>query len=477
MDDIAHYCMIKYFSIFLLILFSTCVHANTVIIGNGSGNLSRVRMVGLKRGDTLGIRPGQYSGGRFERLYGITIINYKGLVTFTGTVEFANLENVQFVGSGKPGLEYGISFSNIKTDAITFMGHTRGSSFRHIEFKDVLAGNGVINPQLSMLVYDGVRSTTKTLLNCRFSHIHLLRCVIFMANFKGPFTNVQDSCEYAHIIVDSPLYPIQITATGLYHADIHHWKINPLATKGANDYGLFMIYGNAKIHDCIRTSSGNWGWFARIFQSCLNQSCDSYIYNNIDLGSISYGFVDYRQDTFSNIGRPHLSGGNVHVINNTLGNYRNQNNYVTPIFIDYGHKGFYAEVRNNLQFNSPTHGITDFSGGDKIIESNNLYFANAQDILEDTNHAYLKEQSPAIDAGYTVPYVATDIDGIKRPQGSAYDVGARESLHKLSKSSETKASKVPGHPWIFVLLVICAFGILISFKLRGPSSSVKSVFL
>ncbi len=39
---------------------------------------------------------------------------------------------------------------------------------------------------------------------------------------------------------------------------------------------------------------------------------------------------------------------------------------------------------------------------------------------------HLKEGSPAIDAGVAVGAVTTDIDGVKRPQGSAFDIGCYE---------------------------------------------------
>jgi hypothetical protein len=38
----------------------------------------------------------------------------------------------------------------------------------------------------------------------------------------------------------------------------------------------------------------------------------------------------------------------------------------------------------------------------------------------------LKPGSPAIDAGIFLPDVKTDIDGVTRPQGLAYDIGCYE---------------------------------------------------
>ncbi|MBS1669156.1 MAG: hypothetical protein JST58_17405, partial [Bacteroidetes bacterium] len=64
---------------FLFFLSSTfsATYANTVIIGTGSGALSKTSMGTLQAGDTLAITAGTYSGGAtFANLHDITIINY-----------------------------------------------------------------------------------------------------------------------------------------------------------------------------------------------------------------------------------------------------------------------------------------------------------------------------------------------------------------------------------------------------------------
>jgi hypothetical protein len=51
----------------------------------------------------------------------------------------------------------------------------------------------------------------------------------------------------------------------------------------------------------------------------------------------------------------------------------------------------------------------------------------AQLFVDPANNNYaLKAGSPAIDAGVTLPQVPTDILGVTRPQGLAYDIGAYE---------------------------------------------------
>lgn len=46
----------------------------------------------------------------------------------------------------------------------------------------------------------------------------------------------------------------------------------------------------------------------------------------------------------------------------------------------------------------------------------------------------LKEGSPAIDAGITIPSVTTDKDGIIRPQSAAYDIGAYEFVAQVTNT-------------------------------------------
>jgi hypothetical protein len=42
------------------------------------------------------------------------------------------------------------------------------------------------------------------------------------------------------------------------------------------------------------------------------------------------------------------------------------------------------------------------------------------------NDYHLLSTSPAIDAGVTLPWIITDLDGSPRPRGAGYDIGAYE---------------------------------------------------
>jgi len=81
---------------------------------------------------------------------------------------------------------------------------------------------------------------------------------------------------------------------------------------------------------------------------------------------------------------------------------------------------------NNL-VSGPMECSTEFSScvevGSRITGSSANVFLNPG--MLDLN---LKTGSAAIDAGYTIGMVNTDFGGTLRPSGSAYDIGAYESV-------------------------------------------------
>ena len=459
------------FLLILLCFLHSAAFARVVVLGTGSGSLTKMDMSGLQPGDTIGIRAGTYGYSRFGNLSHITIINYGGQVIFkTDPVEFSNNDHVSFSGTGKPGLTYGFYFLGQEKNAIVTTGHHEACTWSNIEFRDCTGGNGVINPQDAMLQFDGVQNNTKEYYLCRFLHLHLVHCSSFMGNYKGPLLNVQDSCEYGYIVVDSATGPSQISANSFYRANIHHWQLNGSMDHPDTDLGVFVITGNTQIHHCMRKGY-QWGWFVRLTQLSLDDARDSYIYNNIDVGSIAYGFVDFRVAQSSTGTLPPVAG-NLHVYNNTVGNYKNQNNYVTPVLLNYGTGQYYAEVINNLRFNSrnapaggqaDTINVVDYSAEKRVRNSHNLYFRDPirSAVLKDTLNCFLESGSPAIDGGVTVPFVKNDFDGAARPRGAAYDIGARESSEaRLLPIREN----LPGYSksvfWLFfpaVILMIAAF--------------------
>jgi len=126
------------------------------------------------------------------------------------------------------------------------------------------------------------------------------------------------------------------------------------------------------------------------------------VYNNIVYGHATYG-IDV------SFGSPANTG----IYNNTV--YDNNGG------IRVGSDSSNAKVKNNIVYSSG--GVTN-NGSGTVLANNpttNPNFVNAG-----AGNFQLQAGSPAIDAGVVLTEVTTDYDGVTRPQGSAWDIGAYE---------------------------------------------------
>lgn len=82
-----------------------------------------------------------------------------------------------------------------------------------------------------------------------------------------------------------------------------------------------------------------------------------------------------------------------------------------------------ADIRNNIVYLHTTP-IVNLGPGTTLVANllTNPNFVNATGL-----NFHLATNSPAIDAGVTIPQVTVDFDGVSRPQGRAYDIGAYET--------------------------------------------------
>ncbi len=102
-------------------------------------------------------------------------------------------------------------------------------------------------------------------------------------------------------------------------------------------------------------------------------------------------------------------------------------------------------IANNIFYQPTTAGVWFDGGGDGAIVSNNLTFGGPVSVggsglvlsgnLNNTDPKFvnalgldfhLQAGSPAINAGFTLPNVLNDFEGVLRPQGAAWDIGAYE---------------------------------------------------
>ena len=152
------------------------------------------------------------------------------------------------------------------------------------------------------------------------------------------------------------------------------------------------------------------------------------IYNNGLHPSLGYGLVQawgadnliYNNLIYSNPGGIliYIDSENVGVYNNTI----YSNTVAEGIALQFYQSA--PIIHNNIVFANESS-IVDYGGTGSPVISNN-FTTDPKFINASTNDFHLQSSSPAINAGTTVSTVTTDFDGVSRPQGSAYDIGAYE---------------------------------------------------
>jgi parallel beta-helix repeat protein len=139
----------------------------------------------------------------------------------------------------------------------------------------------------------------------------------------------------------------------------------------------------------------------------LASGSNNIAYNNIICGQVNgYGI----QIAYTN------GGTNNQVYNNTI-----YSNDLAGIYIDPTAPN--SIINNNIIYNNGS-GIVD-GGATGTVLSNNLT-TDPKFVNVSANDFSLQASSPAINAGMTISVVTTDMKGVARPQGAAYDIGAYE---------------------------------------------------
>ena len=95
------------------------------------------------------------------------------------------------------------------------------------------------------------------------------------------------------------------------------------------------------------------------------------------------------------------------------------------IRIGYSGGATNTTIQNNIIYQNTNGDIKDYGTG-TVADHNLLNTTNPLFVDAATSNFHLQAGSPAINTGITVAAVTTDFDGIARPQGSAYDIGAFE---------------------------------------------------
>jgi parallel beta-helix repeat protein len=220
-------------------------------------------------------------------------------------------------------------------------------------------------------------------------------------------------------------------ACEIINNEIHHMKSYGMYTGTSYDGSGALIEGNV-IHD-------NGGYGIHLYASAGG------VNNNVIRNNVFFGNGKGYQHSSGWKTAPAViisRGTNNQMYNNVL--YGNH----AGIFVGYG--AVDSLIANNTVYGSATYGIdvnSAYSGSKNARVVNNLVWGNKSSQI--TNNAtnttletnltsdslvldaaganfHLQPKSPAIDTGSPVEEVTVDFDGVPRPQGAGFDIGAFE---------------------------------------------------
>ena len=401
------------FPIFILLFSATNLQAKTVVIGTGSGDVSVTSMAGLNPGDILAIKPGQYSGGSFGDLTGITITNNGGDVVFNGKVTLNTLTGCTFSG---------FQFKNVPGIAIRWDGNSRRCVEKNIFFSDV-AGN--CNDASEHNLYNGDTSTLKLYI-CTFDSLTVFRSgLVMMGSWGDAYGGIcfMDSIVFSRVKIDNTLSNGTEIRGTFFRLNAHDWSV---VYKGYNpvggDVGIFYISGSGSFHHIYR--NGGRGYIIRLWNTFLKNPGNSYFYDNVDINSTVYGSIDIR--TEPQYFTQYLAGGNCFIYNNTSGNKGDNIGYWSSIAVVGNYPLPYkCFVKNNLGFNITTNGHTTImmnQGGAWTGDSSNNMYYDKPDGVVDPITGIPVANSPVLGKGITIPWLTDDV--YHNFRAGAYDIGA-----------------------------------------------------
>ena len=268
--------------------------------------------------------------------------------------------------------------------------------------------------------------------------------------------------------------PINSDYNQIINLDVHHNGTTDF------DHGLYI----ATSHNLVDRSSihNNAGWGAHIYKEgcddCANNNIvsNNAIYDNARVGARGSGII--------------LSSGNGNLAYNNLvwGNHRgiqvaygvsDAKVYNNVVYANDG-DGIYmyssstnAVVRNNIVFQNGGTAISD--GGSGTIQDHNLVDTDPLFVDASALDFHLQPTSPAIDTGVALSEVPDDFDGVSRPRGDGYDIGAFEFPYSFRVNDLRVVAAVPGTSSLTVTLRWTAPFDALSYTLRSSNTPLNEV--
>ncbi|MEK7389791.1 MAG: choice-of-anchor Q domain-containing protein [Elusimicrobiota bacterium] len=208
---------------------------------------------------------------------------------------------------------------------------------------------------------------------------------------------------------------------GIYNVGQRWLIINNIFEETAAGWGLHAAGYNNTTDLNPGYPADHMGWTGRVANNTFTYSKHRggmIVYRGLNIGSIIENNIFYENaqlESNNSCGGQavsFLNAGGGHIIRNNL-------IYATAP----GRTGAFGETSGS------TCGINlgHYTESGNIINVSNPKFVNAPAAVPASPDYHLMSGSPAIDKGLPLSFVTTDIDGVLRPQGSGYDIGAFES--------------------------------------------------
>ncbi len=137
-------------------------------------------------------------------------------------------------------------------------------------------------------------------------------------------------------------------------------------------------------------------------------------------GNIAYNNLLYDNPTNISVA---YGATNTDLYNNTL--YNSTDTGDANIDIGYNGGASNTTVRNNIMYGSRGADLLNYGSG-TVADHNTSSATNPLFVNAAGHDFHLQAASPDIDQGMTLSAVTTDFDGVSRPQGAGYDIGACE---------------------------------------------------
>ena len=195
------------------------------------------------------------------------------------------------------------------------------------------------------------------------------------------------------------------------------------------DHGFYISTAGNLVDGC--RVHANAGWGIHVYNGSANDADQNVIRNNRSYDNARVGNRGVGIGIYSGSGTlayNNLIWGNKTgiALNYAADGAEVYNNVVFGNLeggIDIGPESAGARIKNNVVWQNGT-GINDAGSGS--VADANVVDIDPSFVDETKQDFHPKPGSPLIDEGVTVAEVAVDIEGVTRPQGSAYDVGAYE---------------------------------------------------